>query len=134
MTEVDLNEEMEEELLGFSGSDEKKRKRNDAETNSSNNNLDNKNIVQIVKNSKLHSRSSPKDVIMRSNVVTGKRISKPKGPKGASPPPEGWTATKALQNINRLPLARSPKKDSIKSVKSSRLVLFVLFESSVLIS
>lgn len=116
--EIDyLNEEMEEELYGFCGSDEKKRKRNDAESASSNNNLDNKNIVQIVKNSKLHSRSSPKDVIMRSNVVTGKRISKPKGPKGASPPPEGWTATKALQNINRLPLSRSPKKDTIKTVK-----------------
>lgn len=121
--EIDyLNEEMEEELYGFSGSDEKKRKRNDAESNaSSNNNLDNKSI-QIVKNSKLHSRSSPKDVIMRSNVVLGKRVSKPKGPKGASPPPEGWTATKALQNINRLPLSRSPKKDTIKSVK--RFVVF----------
>ncbi|XP_017487136.1 PREDICTED: uncharacterized protein LOC108375509 isoform X3 [Rhagoletis zephyria] len=32
----------------------------------------------------------------------GKRISKPKGPKGASPPPQGWTPTRALKVNNAL--------------------------------
>ncbi|XP_037935148.1 uncharacterized protein LOC119669363 isoform X2 [Teleopsis dalmanni] len=30
----------------------------------------------------------------------GKRVSKPKAPKGASPPPEGWTPTQALKTNN----------------------------------
>lgn len=119
----DSKEEMEEELLGFCGNEEKKK--TPVEAAESKSSVTNNTTPQIVKITKSYPRSSPKDVIMRSNVVTGKRISKPKGPKGASPPPEGWTATKALQNINRLPLTRSPKKDSIKSLKR-----FVQFKSS----
>lgn len=40
-------------------------------------------------------------------INIGKRISKPKGPKGASPPPEGWTATKALKVNNAALLSSS---------------------------
>lgn len=36
------------------------------------------------------------------NTVSGKRISKPKVPKGASPPPQGWTPTRALKNPSSL--------------------------------
>ncbi|XP_017074293.1 uncharacterized protein LOC108109978 isoform X2 [Drosophila eugracilis] len=34
--------------------------------------------------------------------VTGKRVSKPKVPKGASPPSEGWTATMAVKGNSRV--------------------------------
>lgn len=37
----------------------------------------------------------------------GKRISKPKGPKGASPPPQGWTPSKALKVNNAALLSSS---------------------------
>lgn len=35
-------------------------------------------------------------------AVTGKRVSKPKVPKGASPPSEGWTATSAVKGNARV--------------------------------
>lgn len=111
--------EEEDDLLGF----EKK-----GVTNNSNNttNLVNKSDQIDTVKKLLHSRSSPKDVIKKSNVVIGKRISKPKVPKGASPPPEGWTATKALQNINKLPLSRSPRKDSFKSSKRFVITIYCI--------
>ncbi|XP_017133429.1 uncharacterized protein LOC108150000 isoform X2 [Drosophila elegans] len=34
--------------------------------------------------------------------ITGKRVSKPKVPKGASPPSEGWTATMAVKGNSRV--------------------------------
>lgn len=34
-------------------------------------------------------------------TVTGKRVSKPKVPKGASPPSEGWTSTRAVKGNSR---------------------------------
>lgn len=43
----------------------------------------------------------------------GKRVSKPKGPKGASPPPQGWTPSKALKVNNAALLS------STNSVKHS---------------
>ncbi|KAH8368125.1 hypothetical protein KR084_007475 [Drosophila pseudotakahashii] len=66
--------------------------------------------------------------------VTGKRVSKPKVPKGASPPSEGWTATMAVKGNSRVLassngssstgatiVTSSTRKRSFMSRQSSRL-------------
>ncbi|XP_070074335.1 serine/arginine repetitive matrix protein 2 isoform X2 [Drosophila takahashii] len=67
--------------------------------------------------------------------VTGKRVSKPKVPKGASPPSEGWTATMAVKGNSRVLassngsssstgatiVTTSTRKRSFMSRQSSRL-------------
>ncbi|KAH8386867.1 hypothetical protein KR093_003109 [Drosophila rubida] len=39
---------------------------------------------------------------MVGEVVSGKRVPKPKAPKGASPPPQGWTSTMAVKGNARV--------------------------------
>ncbi|XP_075154834.1 uncharacterized protein LOC142228327 isoform X2 [Haematobia irritans] len=59
--------------------------------------------VEIVRSAKPSSRSSVTTATLAaapSPPIVGKRVSKPKGPKGASPPPQGWTPSKALKVNN----------------------------------
>lgn len=59
--------------------------------------------VEIVRSAKPSSRSSVANATLAaapSPPIVGKRVSKPKGPKGASPPPQGWTPSKALKLNN----------------------------------
>lgn len=75
--------------------------------------------LEIVRSAKPFSRAPPPTASSRTpgsaaslttanNTPTmGKRISKPKGPKGASPPPQGWTPTKALKVNNAALLSSS---------------------------
>ncbi|KAI8125590.1 hypothetical protein CVS40_4490 [Lucilia cuprina] len=61
--------------------------------------------VEIVRIAKPSSRASATAATLASAPTPtnmGKRVSKPKGPKGASPPPQGWTPSKALKVNNAL--------------------------------
>ncbi|XP_004536142.1 uncharacterized protein LOC101450454 isoform X2 [Ceratitis capitata] len=49
----------------------------------------------------------------------GKRISKPKGPKGASPPPQGWTPTRALKVNNAMLSSSTSSRFSTNSTSST---------------
>ncbi|XP_055854755.1 uncharacterized protein LOC129918310 isoform X2 [Episyrphus balteatus] len=57
---------------------------------------------EIVRSAKPTNRSTSEVTSTPTNTSSGKRISKPKAPKGASPPPQGWTATRALKNSSSL--------------------------------
>ncbi|XP_016038953.2 uncharacterized protein LOC6725691 isoform X5 [Drosophila simulans] len=48
-------------------------------------------------------------------AVTGKRVSKPKVPKGASPPSEGWTSTMAVKGNSRADAASYNNSSSCSS-------------------
>ncbi|EDW51412.1 GM13059 [Drosophila sechellia] len=48
-------------------------------------------------------------------AVTGKRVSKPKVPKGASPPSEGWTSTMAVKGNSRADAANYTNSSSCSS-------------------
>jgi len=50
----------------------------------------------------LRSKSQQAPIQPAPSPVTGKRVSKPKVPKGASPPSEGWTATMAVKGNSRV--------------------------------
>ncbi|KAH8245114.1 hypothetical protein KR032_004895 [Drosophila birchii] len=52
-------------------------------------------------------------------AVTGKRVSKPKVPKGASPPSEGWTATAAVKGKVRSVLSSSSSNGGNQSAGAS---------------
>lgn len=60
--------------------------------------------LEIVRVSKPSGRglstTAPAAVAASPPLSIGKRVSKPKAPKGASPPPEGWTPTRALKVNN----------------------------------
>ncbi|XP_055902615.1 uncharacterized protein LOC129938845 isoform X2 [Eupeodes corollae] len=58
--------------------------------------------LEIVRSAKPTNRQTAEAVSTPTNTSSGKRISKPKAPKGASPPPQGWTATRALKNSSSL--------------------------------
>ncbi|XP_013115067.2 uncharacterized protein LOC106092694 isoform X2 [Stomoxys calcitrans] len=65
---------------------------------------------EIVRSAKPSSRSSVATATLAaapSPPIVGKRVSKPKGPKGASPPPQGWTPSKALKVNNAALLSGS---------------------------
>ncbi|XP_005180461.2 uncharacterized protein LOC101898876 isoform X1 [Musca domestica] len=65
---------------------------------------------EIVRSAKPSSRSSVATATLAaapSPPIVGKRVSKPKGPKGASPPPQGWTPSKALKVNNAALLSSS---------------------------
>ncbi|XP_036338685.1 uncharacterized protein LOC118748406 isoform X1 [Rhagoletis pomonella] len=60
---------------------------------------------EIVRSAKPSGRASASATALAAAPTPtniGKRISKPKGPKGASPPPQGWTPTRALKVNNAL--------------------------------
>ncbi|XP_065362708.1 uncharacterized protein LOC135956224 isoform X2 [Calliphora vicina] len=59
--------------------------------------------VETVRSAKPSSRASVTAATLAAAPTPpniGKRVSKPKGPKGASPPPQGWTPSKALKVNN----------------------------------
>lgn len=59
--------------------------------------------LETVRSAKPSSRASVTAATLAAapNIPNiGKRVSKPKGPKGASPPPQGWTPSKALKVNN----------------------------------
>ncbi|XP_043948839.1 uncharacterized protein LOC108028332 [Drosophila biarmipes] len=81
-------------------------------------------------------RNKSQQAVMQptSSPVTGKRVSKPKVPKGASPPSEGWTATMAVKGNARVlassnggspagppTLTSSTRKRSFMSRQTSRV-------------
>ncbi|XP_073835188.1 uncharacterized protein isoform X2 [Musca autumnalis] len=69
---------------------------------------------EIVRSAKPSARSSVATATLAaapSPPIVGKRVSKPKGPKGASPPPQGWTPSKALK-VNNAALLGTPGRQS----------------------
>lgn len=60
--------------------------------------------LELVRSAKPSHRSSVAAATLAAAIPApshpGKRISKPKVPKGASPPPQGWTPTRALKTNN----------------------------------
>ncbi|XP_067635356.1 uncharacterized protein [Eurosta solidaginis] len=59
-------------------------------------------IVRSAKQSTRASAAAAAIAAAPTPTSIGKRISKPKAPKGASPPPQGWTPTRALKVNNAL--------------------------------
>ncbi|XP_030382100.1 uncharacterized protein LOC115629719 isoform X2 [Scaptodrosophila lebanonensis] len=54
------------------------------------------------------------------HVLSGKRVPKPKAPKGASPPPEGWTSTMAVKGNARVLAASNGNNSASSSGNSAR--------------
>ncbi|KAM7346704.1 uncharacterized protein ACRADG_006513 isoform 2-T2 [Cochliomyia hominivorax] len=77
--------------------------------------------VEIVRSAKPTSRPSltaAKLPAVSTPPSMGKRVSKPKGPKGASPPPQGWTPSKALK-VNNAALLSSRVSTAHHTVPST---------------
>lgn len=74
---------------------------------------------EIVRSAKPTNRSSMEVTSTPSNTSSGKRISKPKAPKGASPPPQGWTPTRALKNSSSLNSNSNPPPTATSTTMAS---------------
>lgn len=57
---------------------------------------------EIYRDLKLNQQSTAAAASATPTPVSGKRVPKPKVPKGASPPPEGWTSTMAVKGNARV--------------------------------
>lgn len=76
--------------------------------------------LEIVRSAKPSSSSTVATATLAaapSPPIAGKRVSKPKGPKGASPPPQGWTPSKALK-VNNAALLSASGGTSRNSISS----------------
>lgn len=89
--------------------------------------------LELVRSAKPSSRSTTAATMAAAStpITMGKRVSKPKAPKGASPPPQGWTPTRALKVNNAALMSKSVHEGASstpsRSSKNKRLVIhFIL--------